>query len=68
MKYKIPEDRHWWFSSRTRALTTVMDRLLPKTAGFHLLDVGCGAGNMIHHLGEYGRVKGIEIDPRPVKM
>lgn len=68
MEYKIPEDNHWWFASRTRALTAVMDRLLPKTAGFNLLDVGCGAGNMIHHLGEYGRVKGIEIDPRPVKM
>jgi SAM-dependent methyltransferase len=68
MEYKIPEDYHWWFSSRTRALTAVMDRLLPKTPNSHLLDVGCGAGNMIHHLAEYGEVKGIEIDPRPVKM
>lgn len=68
MQYKIPEDSHWWFSSRTRALTTVMNGLLPKTTDFRLLDVGCGAGNMIHHLGEYGRVKGLEIDPRPVKM
>lgn len=61
-------DNHWWFASRTRALTTVMDGLLAKTPDFRLLDVGCGAGNMIHHLGEYGRVKGIEIDSRPVKM
>lgn len=59
---------HWWFASRTRALTTVMNRLLPHTSAFRLLDVGCGAGNMIHHLSHYGRVKGLEIDPRPVKM
>ncbi|RMF02332.1 MAG: class I SAM-dependent methyltransferase, partial [Chloroflexi bacterium] len=30
-------------------------------------DIGCGAGNMIHHLSKYGQVKGLEIDPRPVK-
>ncbi len=45
-----------------------MDRLLPKTPDFRLLDVGCGAGNMIHHLSHYGQVKGLEIDPRPVKV
>lgn len=68
MEYKIPEDNHWWFAGRTRALQNVMDRFLPQTANFRLLDVGCGAGNMIHHLSRYGRVKGLEIDPRPVKM
>lgn len=68
MEHKIPEDSHWWFSSRTRALTTIMKQFLPKRADFHLLDVGCGAGNMIHHLSHFGRVKGLEIDPRPVKM
>ncbi len=33
-----------------------------------MLDIGCGAGNMIHHLTRYGRVKGIEVDARPVAM
>ncbi|MBI1877220.1 MAG: class I SAM-dependent methyltransferase [Chloroflexi bacterium] len=68
MDYKIPEDGHWWFASRTRALKAVMEPFLPKTPDLRLLDVGCGAGNMIHHLSRYGQVKGIEIDPRPVKM
>jgi SAM-dependent methyltransferase len=35
--------------------------------GARLLDIGCGAGNMIHHLSRYGQVKGLEIDERPVK-
>lgn len=61
-------DNHWWFASRTRALKAIMDSLLPQTPDFRLLDVGCGAGNMIHHLSHYGQVKGIELDPRPVKM
>jgi len=31
-----------------------------------ILDVGCGAGNMFHHLGRYGQVTGIENHPNPV--
>jgi ubiquinone/menaquinone biosynthesis C-methylase UbiE len=64
----IPEDSHWWFASRTRALKAVMAPLLGKTPDFRLLDVGCGAGNMIHHLSCYGQVKGLDIDERPVKI
>jgi SAM-dependent methyltransferase len=68
MDQVIREDYHWWFAGRTRALKAVMDRWLPRRPGLRLLDVGCGAGNMIHHLSRYGQVKGIEIDPRPVNM
>lgn len=67
MKQTIPEDSHWWFASRVRALNAVMERILPQKSDFRLLDVGCGAGNMIHHLSEYGQVKGLEIDARPVE-
>jgi len=57
---------HWWFASRTRALEAVMGQILPKRPDFRLLDIGCGAGNMIYHLSHYGQVKGLEIDQRPV--
>ena len=56
---------HWWFASRTRALNAVMRPILPEKPDFRLLDIGCGAGNMIHHLSHYGQVKGLEIDDRP---
>jgi SAM-dependent methyltransferase len=62
------EDKHWWFASRTRALFTLMDQALPARRPLKVLDVGCGAGNMIHHLMRYGQVQGVEIDPRPVKV
>jgi SAM-dependent methyltransferase len=61
------EDNHWWFASRTRALLNMMDRALPGR-DLALLDIGCGAGNMIHHLSRYGTVKGVEMDPRPVAI
>ena len=59
---------HWWFASRTRALDAVISRFLPDAPDLHILDVGCGAGNMIHHLSRYGQVKGLDIDARPVKV
>lgn len=68
MLKKIAEDDHWWFASRTRALNTVMSQHLPRTPNFRLLDIGCGAGNMIHHLSQFGAVNGLEIDARPVKV
>jgi SAM-dependent methyltransferase len=68
MPEKIEEDSHWWFASRTRALNAVMARILPQKPDFRLLDIGCGAGNMIHHLSRYGQVKGLDIDERPVKV
>jgi SAM-dependent methyltransferase len=66
MDRKIPEDSHWWFASRTRALQAMLDPILPRDPDAQLLDIGCGAGNMIHHLSRYGQVKGLEIDERPV--
>ncbi|MFQ6013841.1 MAG: class I SAM-dependent methyltransferase [Anaerolineae bacterium] len=64
---QIEEDRHWWFASRTRALLGMLDRCVPDD-DLRILDVGCGAGNMIHHLSRYGEVKGIEMDPRPLAV
>jgi methionine biosynthesis protein MetW len=64
---QLDEDRHWWFAGRTRALQTIIDAL-PLTNSSRVLDIGCGAGNMIHHLSRYGQVKGVEIDARPVAV
>lgn len=63
----IPEDNHWWFATRTLAIEKFLDAL-PNKQDLDVLDVGCGAGNMIHHLAQYGRVRGIEVDARPVKI
>lgn len=64
---QISEDRHWWFATRTWSLMNLLDVNVPRRDG-NILDIGCGAGNMIHHLSRYGRVQGIEIDPRPVAI
>jgi len=63
---QLEEDKHWWFASRSRALLGILDQHV-RPDNLDVLDVGCGAGNMIHHLSRYGRVKGVEIDARPVQ-
>lgn len=63
----IPEDNHWWFATRTWAIEKFL-ATMPKQTNLQVLDVGCGAGNMIHHLAQYGQVQGIEYDARPVKI
>ncbi len=63
----IDEDEHWWFATRTWAIDKWLGQMRTPTA-LEILDVGCGAGNMVHHLSRYGHVRGIEVDPRPVKI
>ncbi len=36
--------------------------------GLRILDVGCGAANMTHHLRHYGQVIGVDNNPRPLEV
>jgi SAM-dependent methyltransferase len=48
---------HWWHLSRMRFLDVLL-RDLPRSG--HVLDVGCGPGSMLHYLGSYGAVVGVD--------
>jgi SAM-dependent methyltransferase len=68
VEIRTDEDRHWWFATRTRAILQVLDAVLPpgEAAQRRVLDVGCGAGNMMHHLSRYGRVHGVDNFEKPL--
>ncbi len=68
MQIVIEEDKHWWFASRTRAILAYLDRYVGPGRGLRVLDVGCGAANMTHHLRHYGHVVGVDNNPRPLKV
>ena len=68
MQIVLEEDKHWWFASRTRAILGLLDRFLPSDPQRLVLDIGCGAGNMAHHLAHYGRVTGVDPNPKPLRV
>jgi SAM-dependent methyltransferase len=64
----IEEDNHWWFAGRTWSLLNMIDRLVAPDGRKRVLDVGCGAGNMFHHLDRYGPVVGVDNNPKPLAV
>lgn len=68
MEIVLEEDRHWWFATRTRAILAFLDLYAGNGKTKHVLDVGCGAANMTHHLRHYGQVVGVDNNPRPLEV
>jgi SAM-dependent methyltransferase len=59
----LAEDRrHWWFRGRRAVLRAVLGRLLPVRPA-RLLELGCGSGNMLEMLSEFGEAVGVEANP-----
>ena len=52
------EDVHWWFVGRRRIVMRLIDQWVPR--GVTLLDVGCGAGGMLHELQSTYRARGVD--------
>ena len=65
---EIEEDKHWWFAGRTWSLLNMVDRLVEPDGSQQVLDIGCGAGNMFHHLARYGPVVGLDNNPKPLAI
>src|SRR5512136_760570 len=65
---EINEDRHWWFAGRTWSLLNMVDRLVKPDGQKRVLDIGCGAGNMFHHLDRYGPVVGVDNNAKPLSV
>jgi len=67
----LEEDQHAWFAGRTRAILKYLDlEMGPKPANQPrlVLDLGSGAGNMAHHLAQYGQVIGVDSNLRPLAV
>jgi SAM-dependent methyltransferase len=58
----VEEDRrHWYFRGRLAVIRGVLVRVLPRRP-LRLLEIGCGTGNVLGALGEFGEAVGIEAD------
>lgn len=59
------EDSHFWFVVRNRVIASVVRRLVRhRKPGYHVLEIGCGAGNVLRILESTcvgGHVMGVEL-------
>src|SRR2546426_9201277 len=59
----VEEDRrHWWFRGRLAVLLATLRRVLPP-GRLRLLELGCGTGNVLAALAEFGMAVGMETHP-----
>ncbi len=57
------EDRHhWWFRGRLAVLVAVLRRVVTRRPA-RLLELGCGSGNVLEALTEFGEAVGMEREP-----
>lgn len=58
------EGTHWWFQARRRILRDVVGRYRPPAGvAAAIVDVGCGTGEMLDMLREFGPVTGLDASP-----
>ena len=63
------EDTHWWFRWRYELITRIVGELNGgEPATFRILDAGCGTGQMLQHLGRFGRAVGIDTSPEAIRF
>jgi SAM-dependent methyltransferase len=47
----VAEDRHFWFRARNHAIAMLVKQILANLgSGYHVLEVGCGTGNVLRAL------------------
>lgn len=63
------DDNHWFFAQRKFILKDLMQSFVsPDVSSFKILDIGCGTGGTTRELSGYGKVTGLEPNPKAVSL
>jgi SAM-dependent methyltransferase len=57
------ENTHWYFRGKRTLIRKVISRMLDPDPNHKLLDVGCGTGNILLMLQEFGKAVGVDVSP-----
>lgn len=57
------ENTHWYFRGKRTLVKKVLSRLLDPHPNYKLLDIGCGTGNILLMLQEFGEAVGVDVSP-----
>lgn len=58
------ERDHWWFRARRRIFARCLERLVPRTPGGWILDLGPGSGVNLDVLSNHGRLVSLDLSQR----
>lgn len=62
------EKKDWWFVGRQKIISAILQRYLKGKKNLSIVDIGCGAGNIMDILGKFGTVRGVDNNKEIVKF
>ena len=62
------ENSHWWFVSRRRLATSLIEQWIKPPVRSRILDVGCGTGGNLAALQQWGQAGGIDLNRLPLTL
>lgn len=60
LKFQSLENAHFFETGRKKIFQTLLDKYI-KRANLKILDIGCGAGEMLEYFKKFGTARGLEI-------
>lgn len=62
------EERQWWYAGMRAISRALLARHARPRSGARLLDAGCGTGNNLVHLADFGRPVGVDLSEEALRF
>lgn len=62
------EENHWWFKGKREIVFSQISPHLHGKKNLKILDIGCGTGIIMKNFQKYGKVSGVDIEPKALNF